>query len=145
MSAISVAVIHVDILSLWIAIVVGIFGIVGGLSTVAVFLVKYALLPWLQKHLVDPVQETRHQVKVNHHTSEEPTVLDKLDNVNNTAKQAVSIARENARHAKQSSILARQAIAEIEALARMYDGHLEWSQEEVDRIWKHLRDKGIDK
>lgn len=31
--------------------------------------------------------------------------------------------------------------AEIIAVARMFDGHLEWSQDEVDRIWVEIRSR----
>ena len=49
----------------------GLFGVI----------IRYALLPWLREQLVHPVQETHRQVTVNHHVSNEPTVLDRLDSL----------------------------------------------------------------
>lgn len=61
-----------------VAVVVGISGILGGIIT---FLVKYALLPYLEKHVRTPVEEIHHQVSQNSHASETPTILDRLDDV----------------------------------------------------------------
>lgn len=94
--------------------------------------VRYVLMPYLSTHLIAPIQagaqmveETHKQVTVNHHSSPEPTVLDRIDDVSNQVA-------ENTR--------------ETRAMARMFDGHLERAQEaedrfqgEVDRIWAQLR------
>lgn len=93
--------------------------------------VRYVLMPYLQTHLIKPmkvgaelVEETHKQVTVNHHSSERPTVLDRIDDVANQVA-------ENTR--------------ETRALGRMFDGHLEQAleaenrvQREVDRIWRAL-------
>lgn len=81
--------------------------------------VRFALLPWLERHLVSPVKETRKQVTENHHSNPRPTVLDRIDDV---SKQVAENTRET------------------RAMARMFDGHLEWSQHEVDRIWSRLEE-----
>jgi hypothetical protein len=43
---------------------------------------RYILLPWLKAQLVTPVQETHHQVTVNAHKSNPPTLRDGLDTLN---------------------------------------------------------------
>lgn len=54
------------------------FGLVG-------IIVRYMLVPYLRDQLVtqllNPVQETHRQVTVNQHSSEEPTILDKMDDL----------------------------------------------------------------
>lgn len=49
------------------------------LSTFAILAAAWAVLkPWLKAQLIDPIHETRHQVTVNGHSSDTPTVLDLL-------------------------------------------------------------------
>jgi hypothetical protein len=43
--------------------------------------VKWVLLPDIERELISPVKQTHHQVTVNHHSSDTPTVLDRLDDV----------------------------------------------------------------
>lgn len=74
--------------------------------------VRYVLLPYLKEHLIEPVKETNKQVTVNTHASDSPTVLDRIDDVSQ----------------------------QIRVLARMFDGHLSWSQAEVKRIDKKIDD-----
>lgn len=93
--------------------------------------VRYVLMPYLSTHLIGPIQagaqmveETHKQVTVNHHSSPEPTVLDRIDDVS-------SQVAENTR--------------ETRAMARMFDGHLERAQDaedrfaaELDRVWAYI-------
>jgi hypothetical protein len=95
---------------------------------------------WVRDHLLEPVRETHKQVTVNHHSSENPTVLDRIDDV---SKQVAANTRLTAQNAD-----------ETRALARMFDGHLEEAQraqeegdrirrnlqDDVDRIWRELRE-----
>lgn len=95
-----------------------------GVLTILGLVVRFVLLPYLREHLVQPVQETHKQVTENHHSNDRPTVLDRIDDVSGQVA-------ENTR--------------ETRALARMFDGHLDWSQHEVDRLWTALqaqRDRG---
>lgn len=99
--------------------------------------VRYVLMPYLQTHLIIPmkagaelVEETHKQVTVNHHSSEQPTVLDRIDDVS----QQVGTA-----------------ITKVDTLGRMFDGHLEQAaaaegrvQREVDRIWRALEERRRD-
>jgi phosphopantothenoylcysteine synthetase/decarboxylase len=42
---------------------------------------RFVLLPNLEKNLFAPVKETHHQVTVNHHSSDTPTLKDMIDDV----------------------------------------------------------------
>jgi hypothetical protein len=59
--------------------------------------VRLILLPYLREHLVDPVSQVKKQVTENHHTNQEPTVLDRIDDVR----------------------------TQVGALAKVIDGHLD--------------------
>lgn len=96
-------------------------GILVSFSILVGILVRLMLLPWLREHLVEPVRETRKQVTENHHSNPRPTVLDRIDDVAQQIARARGEVAENTR--------------ETRAMARMFDGHLEWSQHEVDRLW----------
>jgi hypothetical protein len=120
--------------SVAVQVLLGILLIVGCLISVIWFLLKYAALPWLRAELTAPMQRIETQVTENGHTRQTPTVIDRIDEV----KQ---IALEAARHGKEGSGLAKEAIAEINALSRMFDGHLDWSQEQVDLMWLALHKK----
>lgn len=69
-------------------------------------LVRLVLLPYLREHLIAPVKQVEKQVTVNHHSSLEPTVLDRIDDVQQ----------------------------EVKVLGRMLEGHMEWSERWVDLI-----------
>lgn len=75
--------------------------------------VRFVLVPYLERNLVRPLAETRHQVTANQHASPNPTVPDRLEDMH----------------------------TDLRAFARAFDGHLEWSQNEVDRLWKALSRK----
>lgn len=112
-----------------------------GICTLIGLAVRYALMPYLDLHLVQPLRETREaaqearkQVTENHHSNPRPTVLDRIDDV---AQQVAANTR-----------LTADNTAAVDTLARMFDGHLEQAQDtterfqvEVDRIWAQLRDR----
>lgn len=50
-----------------------------GAASILWWLVKPRIQEWVESELIRPVRETHHQVTVNQHASDEPTVLDKLD------------------------------------------------------------------
>lgn len=70
----------------------------------------------------DKVDETHHQVTVNSHSSETPTVLDRLADVAAIAAEA----REAAYSAKDAS----------EAIDARLTEHLSWSENETRNIWR---------
>lgn len=51
------------------------------LGIIGRFAWKWFLEPWLREHLIEPVQETRHQVTENSHASPKPTVPDRIDDL----------------------------------------------------------------
>jgi hypothetical protein len=106
-------------------------GIVLGLATLGGLLVRYALLPWLQTHIVSPVQEVNRQVTVNGHVSEVPTLLDRVDN-------AAVLAQE----LRDQVDTVRDTTDDLESgqqtLGRMLDGHLDRSAGEWGRIWEAI-------
>lgn len=89
----------------------------GGLVGAAV---KFALLPWLRTHLVEPVQETRHQVTANSHASPVPTVPDRLEDIAGEV---------------------RDLATEVRVIAAVFDQHIDWSSQEAGRLWQALRNR----
>ncbi|MBB3041230.1 hypothetical protein [Nocardioides soli] len=81
-------------------------------------LVRLVLLPYLREHLIAPVKQVEKQVSENHHSNEPPTVLDRLDDVQQ----------------------------EVKVLGRMLEGHMEWSERWVKLIEREVdvarRDRG---
>lgn len=71
----------------------------------------------LTRELAKPVHETHRQVSLNRHVSNPPTLLDKVD----------SMQQEQARVAR-----------ELRAAGRMFDGHLAASAEDRDALWAHV-------
>lgn len=50
-----------------------------GTLTLAGLAVRYILVPYLRENLEKPVRETHHSLTVNHHSSPNPTMLDRVD------------------------------------------------------------------
>lgn len=88
---------------------------------VAVGFGRYVLLPWLRANLVAPVEHVKRQVTENRHINAVPTVLDRLDDV----QEAVATLT--------LQVEAAHLAANIDR-ARL-ETHLGWSHEEVNRIW----------
>lgn len=72
----------------------------------------------LTRELTKPVQETHRQVSVNRHVSNPPTLLDKVDRVQ----------QEQARVA-----------LELRAAGAMFDGHMSASAADRAELWRHMR------
>jgi len=84
--------------------------------------VRFILLPYVREHLVEPVRSVEKQVTENHHANPHPTLPDRLSELS-TQNMDLSL--------------------QISALAHMFDGHLDWSQEEVRNIWRAIDRLGI--
>lgn len=82
---------------------------------------RYIVLPWLRANLVNPVEHVKKQVTENQHSNKVPTVLDRLDDV----QEAVATLT--------LKVEAAHLAANIDR-ARL-ETHLGWSHEEVNRIW----------
>lgn len=52
---------------------------VAGAVTVLWWLVAPRVKAWAEEQIIGPLRQTHHQVTVNHHSSKEPTILDRLD------------------------------------------------------------------
>lgn len=82
-----------------------------GVSAVLGLAVRWVLMPYLREHLIAPVKATARQVNVNGHTSDPPTLLDKVDKIE--VNQRV--------------------------MSQMWEGHLAWSEDETSRLWHEIR------
>lgn len=84
------------------------------------WLVKPRVAAWAESQILGPVRETHHQVTVNHHSSAEPTVLDKIDTV---GRQVAAVAKENAVQNRKIDSVQR----DVTALTVVLDAHLHGS------------------
>lgn len=94
------------------------------LSALALLAILWAFIkPWLVLQLVEPLRETRHQVTVNGHSSDTPTVLDLLSEL------------------RDGQARIHDEVTEARSL---FDSHIAWSEEterRVDRRIAALEDK----
>lgn len=91
-----------------------------GLSTLIGIAVRFALLPYLRDHLVQPLRQVEKQVSENAHANDAPTVLDRIDDV----QQAVD---ETQRAVDETRI-------DVKIMRDAFKGHTDWSQEWVSTI-----------
>lgn len=80
---------------------------------------------WLakaSKGVRDKVAETHHQVTVNSHESDQPTVLDRIAEVGDIAQAALDAALTTE--------------LRTHGIARKLDEHLDWSDKETRNIWR---------
>lgn len=94
------------------------------LATLVGIATKFVLLPYIRAHVVDPLRETRHQVTVNHHSSTEPTVLDRIDDVANKVDALGETVTELSNRDASNE-------ANMTALTLVLDEHLRWSRQWV--------------
>lgn len=113
----------------WLAIIIGVFGLVVSTLTVLGALWKL-VLPWLREQIVRPVQETHRELTVNQHLSDPPTYKDKFD----TLTKAVETMSDDGRQTRE----------DIGVLVEAFTRHLVWSDEETRRLWAALRRDGRD-
>jgi hypothetical protein len=90
------------------------------------------LVPYLREQVIKPVAQINQQVSINGGTSESPTILDKLHEiqmeVRETKMEVMSLDKK-----------VHDARTEVAVLGRMYDGHIEWSQDKVDQMSREIR------
>lgn len=101
--------------------------VAGALAALIGLLVRFMLIPYLRDQIVTPLHATQAQVTPTEEQAEPSTVPDQI--------------------AEVKAVL-EQNTAETVAVARMFEGHLRSSdqvhnllQGEVDRIWRHLRQR----
>jgi hypothetical protein len=94
-------------------------GLAVALCVLLGYFAKFVALPWLREHLVTPIKETQHQVTVNGHVSQDPTLLDKIDSLQGAV----------------DDVQADQRTA-----ARMFEGHIDRSAGEWGRLWRAIHE-----
>lgn len=75
--------------------------------------VRFVLVPYLREHLIQPMKQVQKQVTENHHHNTEPTVLDRIDDV----QKAMDETR-----------------VDIKIIKDSFKGHTDWSQGWVAQI-----------
>ena len=94
------------------------------LAAIAGLLVRWVLMPYLREHLLRPMQRVEHQVSVNNHTSDVPTMLDKIDDLHGEVREL---------RAEQ-----RRTRSDLSDLSRQVGDHLlrseSWSAEVESRL-----------
>ena len=75
------------------------------LAALAGLMVRWVLMPYLREHLLRPMQRVEHQVSVNNHTSDVPTMLDKIDDLHGEVRE---LRAEQLRTRSDLSDLSRQ-------------------------------------
>lgn len=70
------------------ATMLGIFATLGTIVGFLWWLGKPRFVEWIRSELIAPVQATHKQVSENHHDNETPTVLDRIDDVQQIATAA---------------------------------------------------------
>ena len=97
---------------------------VAGAAGALWWLVKPRVAAWAEAQILTPVRETHHQVTVNHHSSAEPTVLDKIDTVRRevaaVAGQVAVVAEEN----REQNRKIDSVQSDVTALTVVLDAHL---------------------
>lgn len=115
------------------AVVVTAFAVVGVIW-------RFVMLPNLREQLLRPVEETRRQVMDNKHVNRKPTILDRLDDVEQTLEaiglNQTSLMRQIGEHVGESVADRRHLWLVIEALV-----HEEQLSERQNSDRKH-RDPG---
>lgn len=87
--------------------VLAVFAIIGGV-------VRYVLMPYLRAELIEPTRETNRQLTGSETPAPaDPTLREQLDELRGEIGDAT---------------------LELRAMAMMFDGHIEWAQEEADTI-----------
>lgn len=106
------------------------------LMTVLGLVVRYALLPYLREQVVKPVQETHRQVTPHDRpTDAEPTIVDRLDDVQTGLTELREVAEGLAKKAVRNRALAEAAGKSADAAHRRIADHVAWAREEDSRLW----------
>lgn len=111
----------------------GVFAVVG-------LVVRYVLLPYLRDQVVKPLQETHRQVTPHDRPlDEEPTVVDRLDDLAAGVDRLAKVADDLAGKAQRNRDLALSAGRAADAVRTDLRDHEAWSREEDSRLWSALR------
>lgn len=104
---------------------IGLVILVGGAASALIGgVIRYGLLPYLRENL-QQTREIHQQVTSGPSSASDPSTM---------REELVEVREE----VHQLGDKVRDAADEFSAMALMFDGHLDWSQEEVDRLWAEL-------
>lgn len=107
---------------------------------VAGLIVRYVLLPYLRDQVVKPLQETHRQVTPHDRpVDEEPTVVDRLDDLASGVERLAQVADDLAGKAERNRSLALSAGRAVDAVRRDLRNHEAWAREEDGRLWSAVR------
>lgn len=108
----------------WRELITWIISTMLALAALAGLMVRYVLMPYLREHLLKPMQRVEHQVSGNAHQSDEPTVLDRIDDMHSEVREL---------RAEQ-----RRTRSDLSDLSRSVGDHLlrseSWSAEVESRL-----------
>lgn len=110
-----------------------------GVCAVLGLVVRWALLPYLRDQVVRPVQETHRQVTPHDRPPDaEPTIVDRLDDVQTTVTDLAAQVEQIAKKAQRNRELADAAGRAADAVHRRLSDHEAWSREEDSRLWRAI-------
>lgn len=97
---------------------------------------KWIIVPWLERRFAPvanqvaaQLQDVHHQVTVNGHVSQEPTMLDKLDSTRAEVRELKGETRRDLADMRM----------DIHTVGRVYDRHVDWSAAETGRLWEAIQ------
>lgn len=99
-----------------------------GVLTLLGLAVRWVLLPYIRDQLVRPIRQINAQVTPEDGSSD-ATIVNRLEEV---VREVRDIREENRGEVRETR-------AEVIALSHMFDGHLEWSQAQVDLLAEQIR------
>lgn len=111
--------------------------LVGGLGAIA-WLIAPRVKQWLRDELIQPTQETHQAVTSNHHTSDPPSILDRLDDL---ATQVTQAAESNARQeTKIDGLRAAQGVlnGQFRTLREHFDAHVAAAGTSSGEMWRAI-------
>lgn len=122
--------------------VVAVSSAVLGVCAVLGLVVRFVLLPYLREQVVKPVQETHRQVTPHDRAdADEPTVVDRLDDVQTSLAELRSTAEGLAKKARRNRDLALSAGRAADVVAQRLTDHEAWAREEDRRVWRVLNQR----
>jgi len=115
--------------ALFAALVAGLIGV----CTLIGLAVRWVLLPYMRDQIVRPLRQINKQVAptdADWSAEPMPTVMGQLEEVVQEVRQTRAENRAAVDAARE----------EVQQLGKMFDGHLEWSQDKVDELAKKIRE-----
>lgn len=121
----------VSVLAAAVSALVGMFAIIA-------VVYKLVVLPRLREDLLRPVRETHRQVTQNRHVNREPTVLDRLEDLNARFDELGTRLDAMDKRGERNFRLATAAGGRADQLSKDLEEHKSWAREEDTRVWAAL-------